>query len=805
MPSDRSGPTRPASWRLLGSLAAGLGAVFFGTVVEVGARELAAAAQARTERQVPATPPERLIGRYCLSCHNERLQTAGLSLETVDWGQLGPHAEVLERVRMKLRAGAMPPAGRPRPDATTLAAFLDWLETGLDRAAAEAPNPGRTAAFHRLNRNEYRNAIRDILRLEVDTADLLPADDAAFGFDNIGDMLTVSPVLLERYLSAANTVSRLAIGDTSPALGSAFYPVSQLQLQDDRMSEDLPFGSRGGVAFSHYFPADGEYVFTLQFGGAPSVPANLRIDGALAAIVPHPGGNPLGDPQGRFSEVRLAVAAGSHLVGISFPQTRLKAESRYPRFFPWGNSATFGTNTGSLFSLKLQAVDIGGPFNAGGLGDTESRRHIFGCRPEHTAEEVACASQILSRLARQAFRRPILPPDIEPLLDVFRVATSDRDFDGSMQMAVERLLVDPEFLFRIERDPEGVSPGESYRVHDLALASRLSFFLWSSVPDEELLEAAEQETLGDPAVLAQHVRRMLAEPKAKALVRNFASQWLYLRNIEQAAPDSHEFPDWDDDVRAAFRTETELFLEDQIRSDRPVTELLSAPYTFVNERLAEHYGITNVYGSHFRRVELPDTLHRGGLLGHGSILLVTSFPNRTSPVVRGKWLMENFLNIEPPQPPPDVPEFPDATPGEQPRSVRERLEEHRKNPVCASCHNLIDPLGFALEHFDAIGRYRATGKGGQPIDASAAMPDGTTFHGLSGLRDVMLTRETDFVQTVVDRLLTYALGRGLEHYDQPVIRKIIREAEADGYRWSSLILGITKSMPFRMKRAYAGD
>ena len=760
----------------------------------------------QVEREASAAnSAQQLIRRYCIGCHNEQLESGGLSLTSVDLRLVGAHSEVLEKVLMKLQGGAMPPAGRPRPDAASLTHFVDWLEAGLDRAATADPNPGRTAAFHRLNRREYQNAVRDILALEIDASDLLPSDDAAFGFDNIGDMLTVSPVLLERYLSAANKVSRLAVGDTNTSLGSGFYPVSQFSLQNARMSDDLPFGSRGGAVVRHYFPSDGEYVFTLQFGGAPQLAANLRIDGALVAEVPHPRGNPLGEPEGRYNEVRLDVTAGSHLVGISFPQNRLKAESRYPQYFPWGNSATFATNTGSVSSLKLQSLDIGGPFNPQGLGDTASRRQIFVCRPEQAGEEAGCADKILARLARGAFRRPVVAADIEPLLEVYRAARRDRDFDGSIQMALERLLVDPEFLFRIEEDPAGAAPGKPYRVSDLALASRLSFFLWSSVPDEELLRVADAGTLSDPPVLEQQVRRMLAAPRARALVTNFAAQWLYLRNVEQASPDSYEFPDWDDDLRQALIMETELFLEDQLRTDRSVSELLTASYTFVNERLARHYGLPDIYGSHFRRVELPETVHRGGLLGHGSILLVTSYPNRTSPVLRGKWLMENFLNTEPPQPPANVPEFPEAQRGEQPRSVRERLEEHRTNPVCASCHNMIDPLGFSLEHFDAIGRYREVEEGGQPIDASAAMPDGTTFDGLPGIRDVMSHRGTDFINTVAERLLTYALGRGIEHYDQPVIRAIIRKSQDQNHRWSSLILEITKSLPFQMKRGYEGD
>ena len=592
-------------------IVAAVTAAALSSVAGLGAREPAGGApHAATEVQTPPADPaphQQLVRRYCVSCHNERLQFGGLSLAGVDLAQVVAHGEVLEKVRKKLRAGAMPPAGRPRPEPATLEAFLRWLEAGLDRAAADHPNPGRTAAFHRLNRTEYQNAIRDILGLEVDASDLLPADDAAFGFDNIGEMLTVSPVLLERYFSAANKVSRFAVGDTALALGSGFFPVSQLLLQDDRMSEDLPFGSRGGAAVRHYFPADGEYVFTVQFGGAPRVAADVRIDGTRVAELPYPGRNPLARPTS--SEVRLAIQAGSRVVGISFPRDRLKPETRYPEYFPWGNSATFATNTGSTPTLKLQLIDIRGPFEVRGLGDTPSRRQIFLCRPQRVDEEAACAGRILSALARRAYRRPVVSTDIDPLLAVYRQARSERDFDGSIQMALERLLVDPEFLFRIEQDPEGLAPGEPYRVSDLALASRLSFFLWSSVPDEELLRVAEQGTLRDPAVLEAQVRRLLTDPRAKALVTNFAAQWLYLRNVEAASPDSYQFPDWDDDLRRAFIAETELFLEDQIQADRGVTELLTAPYTFVNERLARHYGLSDVYGSHFRRVELPDAIH----------------------------------------------------------------------------------------------------------------------------------------------------------------------------------------------------
>ena len=761
-----------------------------------------------TQTSNPGDPDSRqVLNRYCVSCHSDRLKTAELSLQGVDVDNIPRDAATWEKVVRKLRAGAMPPVGRPRPDAATYDRLASRIEGELDRAAAARPNPGRTAAFHRLNRVEYQNSVRDILGLDIDVAALLPGDDAAFGFDNIGEMLTVSPDLLDRYLSAANKITRLAVGDPSLQLGSATYPVSEYLLQADRMSEDLPFSSRGGTSVRHQFPYTGEYVLKVRFAGTARPPetVDIRIDGARVASLETPGRNNFEDPVDEGAvEARVSVDAGPHVVGVSFRKATVMNETRYPQYFPWGNSATFGTNTGSVRPLNVHSVDITGPFNPKDAGATPSRARIFTCQPSRASEEEGCARKILGTVARRAFRRPVTTADVDALLPFYRTARAERSFDGAVQAALERVLVDPEFLFRVERDPENVAPGAAYRISDLALASRLSFFLWSSVPDEALLQAAEQGKLKDPAIFEQQVRRMIADERSKTLVTNFAAQWLFLRNVKLAKPDSFSFPDWDDDLRAALVSETELFLDYQIRADRPVAELLTADYSFLNERLAKHYAVPGVYGSHFRRVEFPDDVHRGGLLGHGSILLVTSFANRTSPVLRGKWLLENFLNYSPPPPPPDVPDLPPAAKGAQARTVRERVEQHRSNPVCAACHNVMDPLGFALENYDAIGRYRASDDG-RPIDASGVTPDGVKFEGLSGLRGVIENRREDFVSTAAEKLLVYALGRGVEYYDQPAIRKIVREAASGDYKWSSVIVGITKSVPFQMRSVKSGN
>ena len=717
-------------------------------------------------------------------------------LDRMDVTRISGEPETWEKVVRKLRAGSMPPANSPRPDKATYGSVASWLETELDQAAAVHPNPGRTAV-HRLNRTEYQNVIRDLLTLDVDVSSLLPGDDAAFGFDNIAELLKVSPDLLDGYLAAANKISRLAVGDQALSLGSASYNVSKFYLQNDRASEDLPFGSRGGAAVHHYFPYDGEYVVRIGVGGVANPPAaiEVRVDGIRAAVLPTTGRGDTDSADKGAVEARIPVKAGQRIVGVSLTKQTLEPENRYPQFYPWGNSSVFATNTGGNAYLKIEMVDISGPFHPVGPGDTASRRRIFVCQPTTTVAEEPCASRILTALAHRAFRRPVTSRDVEPLLRIYKMARQDGSFADSVQTALERVLVDPNFLFRVERDPATVKPGTPYRLGDVELASRLSFFLWSSMPDDELLQQAERGKLSEPAILEQQVRRMLADERSKMLASNFATQWLYLRNVKALVPDTFQFPDWDDDLRAALTQETELFLSSQMREDHSVMELLTANYTFVNERLARHYGIPDVYGSRFRRVTLPDG-RRSGLLGQASILAVTSQPNRTSPVQRGKWVLENLLGTPPPPPPADVPDLP-ANEKEQPKSIRERMEVHRKNPVCAGCHATMDPLGFALENFDAIGTWR-TSADGHPIDNSSSLPDGTRLDGPDGLRQLVQSRRALFLETVAEKLLTYALGRGVEYYDLPAVRKIVRDAAANDFRWSSIILGITKSTPFQM-------
>jgi hypothetical protein len=744
-----------------------------------------------------ANPSRALADMYCVGCHNERLKTGGLSLEA-DL-PIGAHAATWEKVAAKLRAGSMPPIGRPRPDASSRASFVSWLEGELDRAAAANPRPGRSASFHRLNRTEYQNAIRDLLALDIDAAALVPGDDAAYGFDNVGDVLSISPARLDAYLSAARRISLLAVGDPAARSEVATYSFSKMQLQEER-HEDLPFGSRGGAAFRHYFPVDGDYTLRIRFDGpaAGSDRFEVRLDGVRVGEMA-PRGRASGDTSDVGGvDVPITARAGRSVVGIVLLKRTLAAEGRFPAYFPWGNSGVFATTTGARQYLRVDSVEVTGPVRTTGVGDTPSRRQIFVCRPVAVADEARCASRILSTLARRAYRRPATDRDVDGLLAFYRSARkAGGDFDAGVRAAVERLLVDLDFLYRIELEPAG-RPNVPYRLTDLELASRLSFFLWSSIPDEELLQLAEKRRLQDPAVFEQQVRRMLADDRAKALVDSFAAQWLYQRNLRIVTPDLYEFPDWDDNLRAAMARETELFLASQLRDDRSLTELLSADYTFVNERLSRHYGVPGVYGSHFRRVQLPEN-RRAGLLGHASILTVTSMPNRTSPVVRGKWLLENMLGAPPPAPPADVPDLVEPKRGEQPRSMRERMEEHRKNPSCASCHVVMDPLGLALEKFDAIGRWRGA-EGGIPIDSTGSLPDGTAIDGPLGLRDLLIgSRREEFVRTVTEKLFTYGIGRGVEYYDLPSIRKIVRDAAPSDYRWSSIILGITKSHAFLMR------
>jgi hypothetical protein len=737
------------------------------------------------------------LDKYCVGCHSDRLRTAGLSLEALDVTSLPARADVWEKVAAKLRSDSMPPSSAARPARETLVGIAAWLEASLDEAAAANPDPGRRT-IHRLNRAEYANAIRDMLDLDVDGRLLLPADDQGYGFDNNADFLTVSPGLMERYLLAARKVARLAVGDGATLPSVETFTVSRLLTQDDRVNEDLPLGSRGGLSVRHHFPVDAEYTVRVQVQGStarrPGEQIDVRVDSERVKVLTvggRPGaaaGEEAGGP-GPALEVRVAVKAGPHLVGVSLPKKTMAPEGVGPARLPVG-SISFRPD-------GIAAVEIEGPFHGDGSGDTPSRRRIFSCRPSQAEDEERCASAILSALARRAYRRPVETRDVRTLLGFFRAGRPD-GFDAGIRTALERMLVDPEFLFRVEREAGGLRAG-AHLVSDLDLASRLSFFLWSSIPDAELLDVAERGKLRDG--LDGQVRRMLADPRSSTLVSNFAAQWLHLRNMKAIAPDGNIFPEFDDNLREAFQRETELFLESQIREDRSLRDLLTANYTFVNERLARHYGIPNVYGSHFRRVTF-DSPERGGLLGQGSILTVTSYATRTSPVVRGKWLLENILGAPPPPPPANVPPLPENVAGGGTLTVRERMERHRANPVCASCHSRMDPLGFALENFDAIGRWRAADESGTPIDASGAFPDGTTFRGPVELRDVLVAERTsEFAMTVAEKLLTYALGRGVEAVDRPALRAIVRGAAAHDYKWSAMIGGIVRSTPFRMRRA----
>ena len=780
-----------------------------------------------------------LLDRYCVTCHNQRLRTGGLALDALDLSRVGDAPAIWERVVLKLRGGMMPPAGRPRPDRQTYDGLRAWLEAELDRAAAARLEPGRVPT-HRLNRAEYANAVRDLLALEVDAAALLPADDTGHGFDNLAGTLALSPVLMERYLSAARRISRLAVGD--PAIGPGFtsqvYAVPITMEQNDRMSEDLPFGSRAGLAVRHRFPLDGEYLVAIRLkrsvyeyivnldeahdldlridgrrvarftvgGTAPGKPAPVTFSGTFVAAgeAEYPSQDWDDYRTGADADlvVRVPVRAGTRVIGVSFVAKSWEQEGvLQPPLREYGATVTETTDTSPRpEGPGVESVAIDGPYAASGPGQTASRARIFVCRPGRRAGDEDCAREILATLARRAWRRPVDDADLAPLLGFYRAGRETDGFEAGIRMALERLLIDPEFLFRIERDPADAPPGTPYRLSDLELASRLSFFLWSSIPDDDLLDAAIGGRLSDPVERERQVRRMLADARSRALVDNFAGQWLSLRSVEGIAPDPNLFPDFDENLREALRQETERFVESHLREDRSVVDLLRADHSFLNERLARHYGIPGVTGSHYRRVKLPDG-PRGGLLGHGSILAATSYGNRTSPVLRAKWLLENILGTPPAPPPPDIPPLPARGEAGEPRTVRERLARHRRNAACAVCHAPMDPLGFALENFDAVGAWR-TRDAGLPVDASAVLADGTTsFDGPAGLRRVLLDRSEQFVETVAEKLLTYALGRGIEHYDRPVVRAIAGAAAEDDYRWSSLILGIVESTPFRMRRS----
>jgi mono/diheme cytochrome c family protein len=791
-----------------------------------------AAASASAQASTDTSASQGVVAKYCITCHNDRTKSGELSLEHADLTDIPKGAETWEKVIRKVRAGMMPPAGMPRPDAATLNAFVTHLESSIDRAAAASPRPGRTA-LHRLNRAEYANAIRDLLALDIDATALLPPDDESSGFDNIADVLTVSPSLMERYLSASWNISRMAMGNVHITPSTVTYRVRP-DLSQDQHIDGLPPGTRGGAKFEHTFPVDGEYIiklrmwrntFDLMRGMEDPHDIEMAMDGARLTMVTTGGREDFGrmaENPGTFGAdldkrltVRLPVKAGTHILWAT---TVLKSHApRDDLIKPFIRTTVDGLDI--MGDPSVDRITIEGPYAAAGPGNTAARRKILSCRPPSpastkataglrrdapagagapvsTPEETACARQILTTLARQAYRKPVDRVTADVLMDFYARGRKSGDFERGVESALQFILASPEFLFRVEPDPSSLE-ARAYRLGDLALASRLSFFLWSSLPDEPLIALAAQGKLKQPAVLEQQVRRMLADPRSKTLIDNFAEQWLHLRNLKNSNPDLAAFPDFDDNLRQAMKEETELFFNSIMREDRSVMDLLNADYTFVNERLARHYGIPDIYGSRFRRVQIP-TEARRGLLGQASILTVTSYPNRTSPVERGKWILTNLLGVPPQPPPPNIPALPESGADGKVVSLRERMERHRANAVCAGCHRMMDPIGFAMENFDGIGRWRVK-EDGKSIDASGTLFTGAKVDGVATLRRELSSRPDVFVGVFTERMLTYALGRGLEHYDMPAVRKIVQDAKATDYRLSSIVLGVARSVPFQMK------
>lgn len=778
----------------------------------------------------PIASQQAVLNRYCLSCHNDKMKTAGLSLSGVDAANLAAHGDVWERVVQKLQGRAMPPIGRPRPDEATYESLIAHLETSLDKLAATNPNPGRTQTFRRLTRTEYQNAIRDLLAVDVETDALLPADDSSFGFDNV-TVGNLSPTLMEKYLASAQKISRLAIGSSvrNPSTHVVTLPVDKTQEQH---FADLPVGTRGGTVFSYTFPVDATYEFQVrlyrdrnehveglgrQGRGQDSVSETheleLTVDGErvkVFTIQPLTARTSDDDPReyddshvDKDFDIRIPMKAGAHEVAVAFLNKPAALLETVRQPYP----VAFNMDRHPRQRPAVYSVMITGPFDAAGVSDTASRRRIFTCRPASAAQEAACAKRIVSTFTRRAYRRPVTDEDLVTPLAFYEQGRAEGGFEAGIETALRKILIAPEFLFRVERDPEtarvnaatGTPRTEVYRVSDVELASRLSFFLWSSIPDDQLLELAERGKLRDSKVLDQQVRRMLADRRSVSLVDNFAGQWLYLRNLAAIVPDARMFPVFDDNLRQAFKQETELFFESIIRENRSVLDLLRANYTFVDERLAKHYGIPGVYGTQFRRVTLPADSVRGGLLGHGSILLATSYANRTSPVLRGKWVLENIMGTPPPAPPPGVPPLKEARNEDHVPTMRERMAQHRDNPACSSCHMLMDPIGLSMENFDAIGRWRTKGEDGAPIDAAGGLPNGETFESAAGLKRALLARSDRFVGAVSEKLLTFALGRGIEPYDGPAVRAIVRNSHSDDYRFETVILNIVKSTPFQMR------
>jgi len=760
----------------------------------------------------PASSQRAFVDTYCVTCHNDRLRTGELSLEKVELQNIAEGSETWEKVIRKLRTGAMPPQGAPRrPDPAAADNFVSFLEASIDRAAMAKPNPGR-ATVHRLNRTEYGNAIRDLLALDIDPTPLLPADDESYGFDNIADVLKTSPSLLQQYMSASWNISRLAMGNSSITADTSTYRAKP-DLSQDGHIEGLPLGTRGGMIVRHNFQLDGEYDIKVRLWRATAEiikgleePHQLEIsvDGVRAKLVTFGGpadrdlsyenpGKSAEDVDRRLT-VRVPVKAGPRTVVATFLNEGDAQNDNVLQPF-------LRTNLDPLGYRGLPAVDrvsITGPFKPTGAGDTPSRRQILVCRPASSADELTCAKKIIGALARRAYRRPVTDGDLQSLIEFYQRGRNEGgNFESGIEAAVQLILASPDFLFRFEPDPDSIAADAVYRIGDLQLASRLSFFLWSSIPDEELLNLSSQGRLKEPVVLERQVRRMLADPRSKALVDNFAGQWLYLRNLKTINPDFETFPDFDDNLRQAMKRETELFIDSIMREDKSVMDLLNANYTFLNERLARHYGIPGIYGTDFRRVTLKEDARRG-LLGQASILTVTSYPTRTSPVQRGKWILTNVLGIPPNPPPPNIPALKERSDTGKPTTLRERMEEHRTNPTCAGCHRMMDPIGFSLENFDALGQWRTTDEGVK-IDPSGTLFNGAKVDGPASLRQMLTSRPEVFVGVLIEKMLTYGLGRGVQYYDMPAVRSVVRDAGHNDFRFSSIVLGIVKSAPFQMK------
>ncbi len=772
---------------------------------------------AAPQQTAPATH-RALVDKYCVACHSDRLKTGGLTLQSADLNHVPENAEIWEKVIRKIRVEAMPPQGMPRPDKATLQAFASSLEDAIDTAAAATPNPGHSA-LHRLNRSEYANAIRDLLALDVDTTTLLPPDDESYGFDNIADVLKTSPSLLERYMSASWNISRLAVGDPAIGASSSIYR-ARADLSQNEHIDGLPLGTRGGIAVKHNFPLDGEYVIKVRLwrvtadmirGLEDQHQVEIAVDGQRVRLarIGGPEDQHLSETNSGAScididnrlTVRVPVKAGPRTVTATF-LTAIESEAQDDNVLK-----PFIRSNYDVLDYRgepvVDRITIEGPLTATGPGDTPSRRKIFTCRPANGADEVPCAKKIISTLARRAYRRPVTDNDLETLIGFYQLGRNGGNFDQGIEAAIQRILASPEFIFRFEPDPANAAPGTPYRISDTELASRLSFFLWSTIPDDQLLSVASQGKLRDPAVLEQQVRRMLADNRAETLVTNFADQWLYLRNLKNIQPDFQTFPDYDDNLRQAMKRETELFFGSIINENRSVIDLLNADYTFVNERLARHYGIPNVYGTDFRRVTITDE-NRRGLLGQASILTVTSQPNRTSPVLRGKWILTNLLGNPPNPPPPNVPALKENEAGAKKLSLRARMEQHRTNEPCKGCHKIMDPLGFSLENFDAVGQWRINDDGTQ-IDPSGTLFNGAKVDGPVALRKMLTANPEIFAKVLTEKLMTYALGRGVEYSDMPTVRAILREAAKDDYRFGSIVMGIVKSAPFEMKVKQATD